>query len=117
SWEAIDDGSGKVLASVCGRRQDTVFLELQGPLAPFGITRFYTDGWGTYERHLTPEQPVVGKQHTQKMESQHIKLRTRIKRLVRRTICCSTTTTRHDLVVGLFTNRYECGRAIYHGIN
>ena len=66
-WHAIDHYSGKVLAYVFGRRKDTVFLELQGLLAPFGITRFYTDGWGTYERHLTPEQHVVGKQHTQKI--------------------------------------------------
>jgi insertion element IS1 protein InsB len=111
-WHAIDHYSGKVLAYVFGRRQDTVFLELQDLLAPFGITRFYTDGWGTYERHLTPEHHVVGKQHTQKIESKHINLRTRIKRLVRRTICFSKTTTMHDLVVGLFINRYEFGRAI-----
>jgi len=44
-WHAIDHYSGKVLAYVFGRRQDTVFLELQSLLAPFGITRFYTDGW------------------------------------------------------------------------
>jgi len=69
------------------RRKDTVFLALQGLLAPFGITRFYTDGWGSYERHITPELHVVGKQHTQKIESKPINLRTRIKRLVRRTMC------------------------------
>jgi insertion element IS1 protein InsB len=111
-WHAIDHHSGKVLAYVFGRRQDTVLLELQGLLAPFGITRFYMDGWGAYERHLTPEQHVIGKQHTQKIESKHINLRARIKRLVRRTICFSKTTTMHDLVVGLFVNRYEFGRAI-----
>jgi insertion element IS1 protein InsB len=35
--------------------------------------------------------------------------RTRIKRLVRRTICFSKTEHMHDLVVGLFINRYELG--------
>ena len=74
------------------------------------ITRFYTDGWGAYERHLAPAQHHVGKEHTQRIESKHIKLRTRIKRLVRRTICFSKTTTMHDLVIGLFINRYEFGR-------
>jgi insertion element IS1 protein InsB len=63
---------GPVLAYVFGRRKDTVFLELQGLLAPFGITRFYTDGWGAYERHIDPEQHTVGKAHTQKIESKHI---------------------------------------------
>jgi insertion element IS1 protein InsB len=39
-------------------------------------------------------------------------LRTRIKRLVRRTMCCSNTTTMHDLVIGLFINRSEVGLLI-----
>jgi insertion element IS1 protein InsB len=91
---------------------DTVFLELQGLLSPFGITRFYTDGWGAYERHLDPEQHTVGTQHTQKIESKHSNLRTRIKRLVRRTIGFSKTTTMHDLVIGLFVNRYEFALAL-----
>jgi hypothetical protein len=51
----------------------------------------------------------VGKENTQKIESNHINLRTRIKRLVRRTICFSKTITMHDLVIGLFINRYEFG--------
>jgi insertion element IS1 protein InsB len=100
-WHAIDHHSGTVLAYVFGRRQDEVFLQLKALLAPFGITRFYTDGWGAYERHITPEQHTVGKANTQKTESKHINLRTRIKRLVRRTICFSKTTTMHDLVVSL----------------
>jgi insertion element IS1 protein InsB len=100
------------LADVFGRRKDTVFLELQSLLKPCGITRFSTDGWGAYERHIAPEQHVVGTQYTQKIESKHINLRTRIKRLVRRTICFSQTTVMHDLVVGLFINRYEFGRLI-----
>jgi len=47
-----------------------------------------------------------------KIESKHINLRTRITRLVRRTIGFSKTTTMHDLVIGLFINRYECGLLI-----
>jgi hypothetical protein len=54
----------------------------------------------------------VGKENTQKIESKHINLRTRIKRLVRRTICFSKTEHMHDLVIGLFINRYEFGRAV-----
>ena len=111
-WHAIDHHTGKVLAYVFGRRQDEVFLRLQALLEPFGITRFYTDGWGAYERHIAPEQHTVGKQHTQKIESKHINLRTRIKRLVRRTICFSKTERMHDLVIGLFVNRYGFGRLI-----
>jgi hypothetical protein len=36
-------------------------------------------------------------------------LRTRLKRLVRRTLCFSKTEQMHDLVIGLFMNRYEFG--------
>jgi len=45
-WHAIDHHTGKVLAYVFGRRQDDVFLKLQQLLAPSGITKFSTDGWG-----------------------------------------------------------------------
>ena len=93
-------------------RKYRVFLQLQALLEPFGITRFYTDGWGTYERHLDPAQHTIGTAQTQKIESKHINLRTRIKRLVRRTICFLNTTMMHDLVLGLFINRYEFGGAI-----
>jgi insertion element IS1 protein InsB len=104
--------TGKVLAYVFGRRQDTVFLALKALLEPFGITRYFSDGWGAYERHVEAEQHTVGKAHTQKIESKHINLRTRIKRLVRRTICFSKTERMHALVIGLFINRYEFGRPI-----
>ena len=111
-WHAIDHRSGTVLAYVFGRRQDTVFVQLKALLEPFGITRFYTDGWGAYARHLETEQHEVGKAKTQKIESKHINLRTRIKRLMRRTICFSKTEHMHDLVLGLFINRYEFGRPL-----
>src|SRR6266446_8167113 len=42
-WHAIDHCTGKVLAYVFGRRQDTVFLKLKALLEPFGITRYYTE--------------------------------------------------------------------------
>jgi len=108
-WHAIDHHTGKVLAYVFGRRKDDVFLKLKQLLEPFGITTFYTDGWGAYERHIEAEKHHVGKENTQKIESKHINLRTRIKRLVRRTICFSKTEQMHDLVIGLFVNRYEFG--------
>ena len=111
-WHAIDHHTGKVLAYVFGRRKDNVFLKLQKLLEPFGIMKYYTDCWGAYERHIEAEKHHVGKANMQKIESKHIKLRTRIKRLVRRTICFSKTERMHDLVIGLFINRYEFGRAI-----
>jgi insertion element IS1 protein InsB len=106
-WHAIDHDSGEILAYTFGDRKDAVFLKLKDLLAPFGITRFYTDGLGTYKRHLPPEQHVVGKTNTQKIERKHLTLRTRIKRLARKTICFSKLEKMHDIVIGLFINRYE----------
>ncbi|GBO53788.1 mobile element protein [Pseudanabaena sp. lw0831] len=76
-------------------------------LIPFGITRFFTDAWGGYERILDPETHVIGKENTQKIERKHLTLRTRIKRLARKTICFSKSILMHDIVIGLFINRYE----------
>ena len=111
-WHAIDRETRKVLAYVFGERQDRVFLELKGLLEPFGISRFYTDDWGAYERNLAPEQHIIGKGNTQKIERKHLTLRTRIKRLARKTICFSKKEQMHDIVIGLFVNRYEFGLAV-----
>ena len=108
-WHAIDHESGKVLAYVLGDHKDAVFLQLKALLEPFGITRFYTDDWGAYERHLSSEEPIIGKHNNQKIERKHLTLRTRIKRLVRKTICFSKLKKMHDIVIGLFINRYEFG--------
>ena len=105
-WHALDHHTGQVLAYVGGRRKDAVFLQLKALLAPFGITRYYTDSWGAYERHLPPEVHSPGKCNTQQIERKHLTLRTRLKRLVRKTICFSKSMAMHDIVIGLFINRY-----------
>ena len=108
-WHAIDHWSGRVLAYVFGRRKDDVFLQLKALLEPFGITRYHTDYWGAYTRHLDPDAHNPGKRNTQQIERKHLTLRTRIKRLVRKTICFSRSIEMHDIVIGLYVNRYEFG--------
>lgn len=111
-WHAIDRSSGQVLAYLFGQRKDEVFLQLKKLLEPFCIKRFCTDGWGAYERHLPTELHEVGKRKTQKIERKHLRLRTRIKRLTRKTICFSKSELMHDLIIGMFINRYEFGLPI-----
>jgi insertion element IS1 protein InsB len=111
-WHAIDHHSGKVLAYVFGRRQDEAFLKLKALLEPFGITKYYTDYWGAYTRHIDVDQHVPGKRNTQKIERKHLTLRARIKRLARKTICFSKSVQMHDIVIGLFVNRYEFGMSV-----
>ena len=111
-WHAIDHHTGAVLAYVFDRRKDAVFLQLKALMEPFGLTRFYTDHWGASTRHLDPEVHSPGKRNTQKIERKHLTLRARIKRLVRRTICFSKSIQMHDIVIGLFVNRYAFGRTV-----
>ncbi len=105
-WHAIDHNTGKVLAYVLGKRKDVVFLELKRLLEPFNIQMHYTDDWGAYERHIDSNKHEVGKRNTQKIERKHLTLRTRIKRLVRKTICFSKTIQMHDILIGMFVNKY-----------
>ena len=53
---------------------------------------------------------IVGQDNTQKIESKHINLRTRIKQLAHWPVCFSKTERMHHLAIGLFINRYEFGR-------
>jgi len=106
-WHAIDHVSGKTLAYVLGPRKDGSFLKLKTLLKPFGIKRYYTDHWGAYTRHIDSEHHFPGKRNTQKIERKHLNLRTRLKRLTRKTIYFSKSELMHDVVIGLFINRYE----------
>jgi insertion element IS1 protein InsB len=108
-WHVIDHLTGAVLASVLGSRADEVFLQLQALLQPFGITHFYTDAAGVSERHIPAGSYTVSKVRTQSSERKHLTLRTRFKRLARKTICCSKSGFMHDVGIGLFVNRYEFG--------
>lgn len=108
-WQALDHSTGRILAYVFGKRQDQAFLELKELLRPFGIKRYYTDGWGAYRRHLEAEVHHIGKHNTQQLERKHLTLRMRIKRLARKTICFSKSSRMHDIVIGLFINRFEFG--------
>ena len=92
--------------------EDSAFVKLKALLQPFGITRFFTDGWGSYQRYLERQVHIIGKSNTQKIERKHLTLRTRIKRLARKTICFSKSIEMHDLVIGLFINRHEFGLLI-----
>lgn len=97
-------------ACLChGTRQDVVFLKLQALLAPFGITRYYTDKSGTSRRYLLPTQHTVGKLSMQKIERKHFMLRTRLKRLARKTLGFSRSCFMHDLLVGFYMNHVEFG--------
>jgi len=105
-WYAIDAATGCVLSFVFGRRKNSVCKQLIENLKAFNIRTYYTDDWESYSALIPKEKHVIGKRHTQKIENKNLLLRTRIKRLARKTICFSKPETLHDAVIGLFINRY-----------
>ena len=115
-WYAIDHASNNVLAYTFGRRKDEVFKELKGLLEPLGVHRYYTDDWGSYERHLEKNQHQIGKANTQKIERKNLNWRTWIKRSARKTICFSKLETMHDTVIGLLINKVEFSVNIHNKI-
>ncbi len=111
-WQASDHLSGVGLAYAFGSRADKVFVELKKLLRPFGLAHFSTDGAGVYDRHLPAAAHPIGKTNPQQVERKHLTLRTRIKRLARRTLCFSKSVFMPDTVIGLCVNRYEFGTPI-----
>jgi insertion element IS1 protein InsB len=77
------------------------------------MTRFFTDNWGAYQRHLDDTKYFIGKRNTQKIERKNLNVRTWIKRLQRRTICFSKSEFLHDTVIGLLINVVEFERGIF----
>ena len=112
-WYAIDKETRAILALVFGERElkgkNEAFLELKALLEPFGIKTFCTDGLSTYERNLKGFTHIISKKHTQRIERKNLTLRTRIKRLCRKTICYSKCQDMHDIVIGLVINILEFG--------
>jgi len=112
-WYAVDHVTNTVLATVFGKRKDEVFKALKALLESLGISRYYPDDWGAYERRLESDKHEVGKRNTQKIERKNLNFRTWIKRLTRKTICFSKSETLHDTVIGLLINKVEFGLDIH----
>jgi insertion element IS1 protein InsB len=111
-WEALDHQTGRIVASTFGLRADRALFKLKALLAPFGIRRISTDGWGACRRHLHPHLHGVGTRRPHQLERKPLTLRTRIMRRVRTTICLSTSLALHEIVIGLLINRFAFGLQI-----
>ena len=63
--------------------------ELLKLLSEFHIGMVYADNNFAYSSRISQDKLVTGKRNTQQIERNHLTLRTRIKRLARKTICFS----------------------------
>ena len=105
-WYAYHTTRKKVLAYTFGPRADESYQNLLDLLAPFNIGLFATDSWGSYERKIDNSKHLTGKIFTQRIERCNLNLRTRIKRLARKTICFSRSKEMHEKIIGTYIEKY-----------
>lgn len=107
-WWVEDAVTGEVIAFVFGRRTHHTFRHLMSLLAQANIEviRWITDSWWAYYDCLDQRLRLDCKALLQSLERKHLTLRTRIKRLARRTICFSKSIVVHDAIIGLFINQF-----------
>jgi insertion element IS1 protein InsB len=111
-WWAVEHTTNTPLAYTFGTRKHKYLDELLELLRPFNIGTVYSDDNYAYRDKISDEILVTGKRNTQKIERQHLTLRTRIKRLCRKTICFSKSKDIHKSVVGTFINTFFFGRTL-----
>ncbi len=109
-WWAVDHATNTPLAFTFGTREHKNLNELLQFLKPFPIGKVYADHNFAYEKLIPEQQLVRGKKNTKEIERDHLTLRTRIKRLCRKTICFSKNEEIHKAVVGTFINVFFFGR-------
>ena len=109
-WWAVDHETNVPLAYTFGTREHKYLDELLSLLAPFSIGTVYADNNYAYQEKIPPGRLISGKKNTQKIERNHLTLRTRIKRLCRKTICFSKRKDIHIAVIGTFINIFFFGR-------
>ena len=111
-WCVLGHRTHEVIAYAFGSRTHAVLSRLLTLLSPLKMTHWFTDGLKTYHELLDQTKHFTGKRNTQKIERFFLTLRTRIKRLTRRTICFSKSIIMHDTVIALFINRYYFGQNV-----
>jgi len=75
-------------------------------LRPLNIGMITSDNWGCYAREVSKDKHLTGKIFTQRIERNNLTLRTRIKRLARKTSCFSRSVEIHEKVIGAFIEKY-----------
>ena len=88
-WWAVEHETNTPLAYTFGTREHKYLEELLTLLKPFQIGTVYADNNYAYEKMISSDKLVSGKKNTQKIDREHLTLRTRIKRLCRKTLCFS----------------------------
>ncbi|EIC82196.1 iso-IS1 ORF2 [Serratia sp. M24T3] len=84
---------------------DETCRELLALLVPFNIGTITSDNWCSYAREVLKDKYLTRKFFTQRIERKNLTLRTRIKRLARRTLCLSRSVELNEKVIGAFIEK------------
>ena len=111
-WYILEKSTCKVLAFVFGKRDNNTYQQLINLLPEGLIDRLDTDEWKSYKSIRFTPIHNIGKDLTWRIERKNLDLRTRIKRLTRKTICFSKSVLMHDIDIELFITAHEFQLAI-----
>lgn len=105
-WYAYNTKTGGILAYTFGPRTDETCRELLSLFTPFNIGMITSNDWESYAREVPKEKHLTGKIFTQRFERNNLTLRTRVKRLARKTICFSRSIELYEKVIGAFIEKH-----------
>lgn len=86
----------EIVAWSWGRRSAKTVKNLYAQLKDLEVSIFCTDDWKAFAKVLPPDKHKIGKAYTKHIEGVNLALRTRNRRIVRKTACFSKKQTNHD---------------------
>jgi insertion element IS1 protein InsB len=106
-WKALERATGRLIDWECGGRDQVTLERLLGRLDPWGVRLFCTDDWPAYDAALPVGRHYVGKDQTQRSESNNARQRHWFARFRRRTCVVSRSVEMVEATMALFAF-YRC---------
>jgi insertion element IS1 protein InsB len=107
-WKALERGdTDRLIDWECGDRDRVTLERLLGRLEPWGVRLFCTDDWPPYDAALPEGRHYVGKDQTQRVESNNARQRHWFARFRRRTCVVSRSVEMVEATMALFAH-YHC---------
>ena len=106
-WKAYERGTGRLIDGECGGRDRATLDRLLARLKRWGVRLFCTDDWPPYDTALPVGRHYIGKDQTQRSESNNAQQRHWFARFRRRTCVVSRSVEMVDATMALFAH-YHC---------
>jgi insertion element IS1 protein InsB len=106
-WKALERATGRLIDWECGDRDRVTLDRLLSRLEPWGVRLFCTDDWAPYDAALPVGRHYIGKDQTQRSESNNARQRHWFARFRRRTCVVSRSVAMVEATMALFAY-YHC---------